>query len=198
MPGPVLFVTVRHSAAGGRWAGPLVVVGHALVELPLMLAIVFGLGRLLGSKGFVGGVGLAGGIVLLLMSVGMLRSLPRLHLPTGSEVDGGDGPGASGVVAAGALTSVANPYFFVWWATLGMRLLAGAAQFALIGYAVFYAGHVLADLGWYAAVSESVHRGRRMLSDRGYRWLVGALAICLGGFAAWFAADGVIRLLGGT
>lgn len=195
MPGPVLFVTVRHSASGGRAAGPLVVLGHALVEVPLMAAVILGLQPILRRETFVAGVGLAGGVVLLMMSASMLRSLPGLHLPGRQEVEDGNGPGARSVVAAGALTSVSNPYFFVWWATVGLKFLGEAARFALLGYAVFYVGHVLADLGWYSAVSESVHRGRRVLSDRAYRWLVGALALALAGFAVWFGLDGAQRLL---
>ncbi len=196
MPGPVLFVTVRHSAAGGRAAGPLVVTGHAVVEVPLMLAIVFGLGTVLRTDVFTGAVGLTGGAVLLVMSWGMLRGLPDLRLPDLQAGRRADGPSAFSVVAAGALTSLSNPYFLIWWATVGLKFLAEAAQFALVGYAVFYAGHVLADLLWYAGVSESLHRGRRVLSDGAYRWLVGALAVALAGFAGWFAWDGAERLLG--
>ena len=197
MPGPVLFVTVRHSAAGGRWAGPLVVVGHAVVELPLVVAIALGLSERVQGDVFLGTVGLAGGAVLLMMSAGMLRSLRTLHLPDAEEAGRGRTPGAMAVVAAGAATSVSNPYFFLWWATIGVGLLARAAPFAVLGYAVFYVGHVLADLAWYAAVGESVHRGRRSLSDRAYRWLVGALAVCLAAFAVWFAWGGAVRLTAG-
>jgi threonine/homoserine/homoserine lactone efflux protein len=196
MPGPVLFVTLRHSAAGGRWAGPLVVAGHALVELPLVAAIVLGLRERLRGDAFLGTVGLAGGAVLLVMSAGMLLSLRSLHLPGPDEAGRGGGPGALGVVAAGAATSVSNPYFFLWWATIGMGLLAKAAPYALPGYSIFYIGHVLADLVWYAAVAESVHRGRKVLSDDAYRVLVGVLAFCLVGFAVWFAWGGAQRLFG--
>ncbi len=131
MPGPVLFVTLRHSAAGGRGAGPLVVAGHALVEVPLVAAIVLGLRELLRGDVFLGTVGLAGGAVLLLMSASMLRSLPTLHLPGPDEAREDGVPGAMGVVAAGAATSLSNPYFFLWWATIGMGLLAKAAPYAL-------------------------------------------------------------------
>jgi threonine/homoserine/homoserine lactone efflux protein len=196
MPGPVLFVTIRHSAGGGRWAGPLVVAGHAIVEVPLMIAIILGLDRLLSSDAFMGGIGLAGGTVLLLMSWGMLRSLRSLHLPAPGEVDG-EGSSVPSSVIAGSLTSLANPYFVLWWATIGMGFLARAAEHGPSGYAVFYVGHVLADLVWYAAVSESVHRGRRVLSDRTYRWLVGVLAVCLAGFAIWFGSEGVQHLSAG-
>ncbi|MFO8006520.1 MAG: LysE family transporter, partial [Candidatus Brocadiia bacterium] len=164
MPGPVLFMTVRHSASEGCKVGPLIIAGHAVVEIPLMVAVVVGLRGLLARDVFVGVVGTAGGALLLVMSAMMLRSLPRLHLPGGAGAPAVDSPGVLGLVAAGALTSVANPYFTLWWATVGMKFLAEAAAFTLLGYAVFYAGHISADLAWYGAVSESVHRGRRLLS----------------------------------
>ncbi len=196
MPGPVLLVTVRHSAALGRKVGPLIVVGHALVEIPLMVAIIFGLHRLLTADVFVGVVGVAGGGLLAAMSFFMLRSVPRLHLPDPTEAGTASGPGVPALIAAGATTSLLNPTFPLWWGTVGMKFLADAAAFAPAGYFVFYAGHVLADLAWYAAVSESLHRGRRVFSDRAYRRLVGACAVFLAVFALWFAWDGALRLLG--
>ncbi len=195
MPGPVLFVTVRHSAASGRRAGPLVVLGHAVVEVPLMAAVILGLRPLLESDAFVGAVGLAGGLLLGLMSVSMLRSLPELELPKKEDSGDSNGTGALGVIGAGAATSLANPYFTIWWATIGMRFLAGAARFALAGYVVFYTGHVLADLAWYAGIAEAVHRGRRVLSDTHYRWLVGVCAVLLIVFALLFLHDGAGRLV---
>lgn len=195
MPGPVLFATVRWSAERGRWTGPLVVAGHAVVEIPLMAAIILGLGALLRSDVFVGVVGLAGGAALLLMSVLMLRALPVLKLPTRADDAGtGAGPGAFRIIAAGAITSVSNPYFTLWWATIGLRLLTNATPFGALGYSVFYVGHILADLMWYGAVSESVHHGRRFLSDVSYRWLVGVCAVLLMGFAFYFASNGYLLL----
>ena len=194
MPGPVLFVTVRHAAAGRRWVGARVVLGHAVVEVPLMLAVILGLGELLRQDLFFGAVGVAGGLVLLGMGALMLRSLPGLTLPRADGPSGSPPDRARGLVAAGALTSVSNPYFLVWWATIGMGFLASAAPHGAVGYAVFYLGHVLADLVWYEAVGASVRRGSRLMSDGSYRRLVGVCALLLAAFAVWFAAIGLGRL----
>ncbi len=196
MPGPVLFVTVRYSASAGRKVGPLVVLGHAVVEVPLMLAVIFGLRKVLTEDLFIGVVGVAGAAVLLLMAGMMFRAVPRLRLPDPEGRDPDEVPKWWRFVGAGALTSLSNPYFVVWWVTVGMGFLGRAAPYAAAGYVVFYLGHVMADLAWYSAVSESVHRGRRLLSDRAYRWLVGGMAVCLAGVAAWFGFDGVNRLIG--
>jgi len=194
MPGPVLFITVRQSVEHGRWVGPLIVAGHALVELPLVTAIALGLHRFAGGQTFLGVVGLAGGTVLLAMGGLMLSALPRLQMPRAA-------PGIPSVmgkfrtVAAGAVTTVANPSFPLWWATIGLAFMATHARPAgIVGYAVFYVAHILGDLAWYAAVSEGVHRGRRLLSNTGYRWLVGCCAALLMAFAAYFVVNGVRHL----
>ncbi len=187
-PGPVLFATVHGSAAHGRWAGPLVVAGHAVVEIPLMVAIILGLGGLLSSPDFAAKVGLAGGIVLIVMGGLMIRDLPRVSLP-GARAEGEKKAGipALKVVGSGALTSLSNPYFPIWWATIGLTFIVNARPHGLPGYAVFYTGHILADLAWFWAVSESVHRGRRFLSQRSYKAIVLVCAVLLMAFGAYFA-----------
>jgi len=197
MPGPVLFATVRWSAQHGRLVGPLIVAGHAVVELPLVVAIILGLGSVLSGHTFVGVVGLAGGAVLLVMGGLMLSAAPRLSLPQRSAGQGADVPVAAGkIIAAGAVTSLSNPYFPLWWATVGLSLLARAEPFGPAGYVVLYIGHVMTDLVWYGAISESVHRGRRLLSDRGYRWLVAGCAVLLIVLAGIFAYQGLRSLCG--
>jgi len=190
-PGPVLFATVRWSAQRGRWVGPLVVVGHIVVEIPLMAAVVLGLGEVLTADRFVGIVGVAGGAVLVALGALMVRSAPGASLPPRAAAAGPQGAtGVLRIISAGAVTSLSNPYFPLWWATVGLNFLAQAAPSGLMGYSVFYVGHVLADLVWYSAVSESIHRGRRLLSERGYRRLMGACGVLMAAFGLLFAAHG--------
>ena len=75
-PGPVTAATV---AAGTRrrHAGGLIALGHGVVELPLIVLIVGGIGRLLESAAVRIGIGLAGGGFLLLMGAQMLIGLRK-------------------------------------------------------------------------------------------------------------------------
>jgi threonine/homoserine/homoserine lactone efflux protein len=190
VPGPVLFSTVRWSARYGRLVGPLIVLGHAVVELPIVLAAALGLGEVLTRPRFLAAVGLAGGAMLVVLGAQMLLGLPRMSLPRRQDAAAGDGVSVGRIVWAGALTSISNPYFPLWWATVGLNFIAQAERFGLIGYAVFYVGHILADLVWYSSVAESMHHGRRLLSDRSYRRLVGACALLLVAFGLYFATRG--------
>ena len=67
MPGPVLTVTISQSAARGLIVGPLIVLGHGILELSLVVAIVYGLGQILTHGSVIGAIGISGGTVLLWM-----------------------------------------------------------------------------------------------------------------------------------
>ena len=77
--------------------------------------------------------------------------------------------------------------------TIGLGYILHSIRFGLWGVALFFAGHILADLLWYGAVSAVVWGGRNFLSDRFYRFLVGGCAGFLVVFAALFVYSGASR-----
>jgi threonine/homoserine/homoserine lactone efflux protein len=183
IPGPVLAVTITHAARLGPKAGPLIMFGHFLLEGSLVAALALGLGGVLARPEVSGWVGGAGALIMLWMGTGMLRSLPSLKLDLS--------PGAakaSGPVRDGFLLSLANPYWSLWWFTVGLSLVAMALETspAWLGVTVFYAGHISADVAWYFLLSLVVAKGRRFLTDRVHRALVGGCAVFLLGFGAYF------------
>ncbi len=171
MPGPITAATVAHAVRRGHAAGPLVSLGHGLVEGTLVVGLALGLSQLLQMTAVKGSVGVLGGLCLLYMGWDMIRAQAPAELTQGSQV-AYSGPGP---VAAGALLSVSSPYWVIWWATAGAGMLAGGLQYGAIGVAVFYASHFAADLGWLSAIGSAVAAGRKFLTPRIYR---GILAVC--------------------
>lgn len=192
MPGPMFSVTVREAARDGFWVGPLLVLGHGLLELSLVVGLVLGLGPVLTRPPLLAAVGLVGGLVLLWMAWGMLRGLPKLSLSFEAAAE----PRGGNRVLAGIALSLSSPYWLLWWATVGVSYLTLTSGRGWLGASVFFAGHISADLAWYSFVSGAVHLGRRFLSDRLYRALVGACALLLVGFGAAFLRSGAAGLLG--
>ena len=90
--------------------------------------------------------------------------------------------------------SVVNPYWIIWWATIGLGYILYSWQFGLRGVAFFFAGHILADLGWYSLVAAMVAGGRHFLTDRLYRGLIAVCAVFLVVFAGYFAYAGLTKL----
>ncbi|NLG83959.1 MAG: LysE family transporter [Firmicutes bacterium] len=177
MPGPLLTVNLKESLKRGAWIGPKLVLGHGLLELALVLAVLFGFGRFLDRNAVKGAIGLLGGAVLLFMAYGMIReSFSGLAaLPSVGEDDRRGLP----PVLAGALISLSNPYWTLWWATIGLTYLSRARELGAVGVTLFFSGHILADLAWYSLVSFAAANGRRVMGERAYRVVVAACGLFL-------------------
>lgn len=223
MPGPVLTITIGETAArlrtGGRGGdplpadlsgpasqregsnksgralgalvGPLVVLGHGILEVLLVAGLVLGLGRLLVLGPVIGTIALVGGGVLVWMAWGMFKSIKDLTLRSLCAPGGR----RQHPVLAGILTTLSNPYWIVWWATIGLGYIALSMRMGFVGLVSFYLGHILSDLAWYGSVSLSLAMGHRLLTDRVYRGLVAVCASFLLAFGLYFGYAGVRYLL---
>jgi threonine/homoserine/homoserine lactone efflux protein len=204
MPGPVLTVTIGETAARlksgglgcsplvrGAVVGPLIVLGHAILEVCLVVGVVLGLGKLLVRTPVLGTIGLLGGAVLVWMAWGMIHGVRGLRLETAAATVAR----RRNPVLAGILTSLSNPYWTVWWATIGLGYIALSMRLGVGGLASFYLGHILSDLVWYSAISLSLAVGHRLLTDRVYRGLVAVCACFLLVFGLYFGYAGVRALV---
>ena len=138
MPGPLLTVAINQSLRRGIVVGPLISMGHGLMEI-LLSALLVGLGQLLEHGLVAAAVALGGGLVLAWMGYGMIREGWQgeisLDLEQGKEQRDGKGAFAAGVVA-----TVANPYWLLWWATIGANFVALARECPGLGF--FFSGHI--------------------------------------------------------
>jgi len=189
MPGPLLTATISESTQRGFIAGPLLIAGHGILELALVVALLLGLAPFLQMPAVFAATALTGSAILLWMAFGMFRSLPSLHLPWGGDQKQRNHP-----VLSGVLISAANPYWIIWWATIGLGYILYSWRFGLWGIVFFFAGHILADLLWYTLVSAAVAGGRHFLTDRLYQGLITGCAVFLVLFAVYFAWAGLQKL----
>lgn len=191
MPGPLLTATIAESSRYGPRAGPLLIAGHALLELSLVALLFLGLAPLLTNKTVTSVIALMGGAILFWMAFGMFRSLPGLSLCTSAP---STRSGRMRLITSGILLSIANPYWSIWWATIGLAYIMQSRQWGVSGVLFFFAGHILADLVWYTAVSFSIGKGRRFFTPTIYRALVGGCAGFLAVFGSLFIFSGIKRL----
>ncbi len=187
MPGPLLAVTLGHSPAYGWKFGPMAIVGHGLLELGLISLVFLGAGPVLKAASVQGWVGLAGGLILLWMGKGMVRVLRAGGRAAETGVITGRGDRA---VFLGVIMSVSNPYWTLWWATVGLAYLTVAARSGPIGIAVFFAGHISGDLAWYTLVSFAASRGVKVSGSRSYMALMAVCALILVILGLWFSYYG--------
>ena len=194
-PGPLTVLAIREAASHGVRAGPLATLGHAVAEAAVVLALALGLDATLDEGGpLAAAIALAGGAILVLLGASMLRRLPRAELATGAAAGGARAASAGRVVLLGLLVSVGNPYWAIWWASVGAKLTADSLEAGAAGPAAFYAGHVLSDLLWLTLLAWLVHSGRRWFGRRAYRGLLAVCAAFLLVLGAYFLASGVAFL----
>lgn len=190
MPGPLLTATIGESLRKGMKVGPLLVLGHGIAELLLLIVLLCGLAPFLQRQEVFVGIAIIGGALLLWMAFSMVYALPGLNLSF-SEATEVDNP----LVVSGALLSVANPYWILWWATIGFGYILYSWQHGIWGIIFFFIGHILADMVWYTAVSVAAGKSRHFLSDRLYKGVIGVCAFFLVVFACYFFYAGFQKFL---
>jgi threonine/homoserine/homoserine lactone efflux protein len=126
---------------------------------------------------------------MIWMAQSMFRSLPNLEIKAETTSNK-----TMNLYLAGILMSIANPYWIIWWATIGFGYVLVSKELGFAGIAFFFAGHILGDLVWYSTISIVVGKGRKFFSNKIYRILVGTCAAFLLFFAVWLIWDGVGKL----
>ncbi len=166
-PGPTLVATVNSSLKSGWTAGPKVALGHALVELFVFLLIVLGLAA--AAQQYSRFIAVLGGLALIAFGLFTVKGSRKASLTTPASNT------AQNPYLAGVLTSAANPYFWIWWLSIGSAMVIDGLRGGLVLACLFMIGHWGADFGWYTLVSASLDNGRKVLSEVNYQRI---LALC--------------------
>jgi threonine/homoserine/homoserine lactone efflux protein len=196
MPGPVLIATILQSTKKGYVAGPLVTLGHAVAELVLTVFLIRALAFIVGSLEFRVILGLIGGTTLLWMGSEALRYSKEATIHGLVANTSRSKLLVRGPVSLGLLMSVSNPYWWVWWGTLGNAfLIESLAVAGVIGAATFYFSHIMSDFAWYTAVSSSIGKGRTVISDKAYRYILAICGLSLLVLGVIFIVDGMTFIL---
>ncbi len=182
MPGPMFTVTLAKSYKS-RFAGTQVALGHTIVEVPLILLIYFGFARFFQHHLVQFIVSLIGGGMLAWLGVSMFRARAKV------VKEGRDLPYNS--VMAGVITSALNPFFLLWWATVGSMLVMNSLSFGLAGFALLILVHLMADLVWLSFVSLLVNKTRSLWGKGFQQGLFIVCSLALIGLGGWFLSSGV-------
>ncbi|MHC1605709.1 MAG: LysE family transporter [Candidatus Methanofastidiosia archaeon] len=178
-PGPLLAATIAEGKVN-KYAGFLISIGHAAVEIPIIIAL-FAFGSIVANESIKSAVGLIGGIVLLYMAYREVKFQEEVKPVRG--------------ILMGVMMSSLNPYFIVWWLTIGFRLTIQAAEFGLIGFVLFVIVHELCDFTWLGFVSVTSNKTAKMIEGSAEKILTAVSVSILLIFGTYFIYDGIKILL---
>ena len=188
-PGPLLAYDIKESLRIGPWAGPAISLGHSILELGVVALLYFGAATILDSDVAQICISIIGGAVLIFMAATFIRNSSKHSeintIPNKSYFD------KMGPLIGGVIVTVSNPYWSVWWVTVGLAYLIWSQEYGLVGVACFYFGHILADFAWFSLVSIIIASGRKLIVGKIYKIILVLCGVGMGGMGIYFFIRGI-------
>jgi len=168
-PGPLFFATISHGTKHGAKTGIIFSIAHTVVEFSLIMLLALGLLSVASEPIVKIIIGIVGGIVLIAFGAFQIRkyiiSKPEeLTKPKLSYTH---------LFIMGLAFTGLNPYFILWWLTVGAQLILMALSFAaILGVVLMFISHVWMDYVWLTGVSYFAKKGTNIMSLKWYKPLM--------------------------
>jgi threonine/homoserine/homoserine lactone efflux protein len=181
-PGPLLTFTIFKSLKQkrGYLAAIYILLGHATIELALILALLAGASFFFQNIIFLTIVGIIGGIFLVIFGIVAIRGVLKIDFKKEFALEGNTIKGYKGnSYIGGILVSLSNPFWTFWWAVIGLSLMVNLNITLLnpIKMLVFFLGHELGDIVWYIPISLFVYYGGKSLNPKIYKYILIACGV---------------------
>ncbi len=187
-PGPLFFANLIYGIQHDKWSGIKVAYGHTAVELPLIIILAVGLFTFDTAKKYASVIGLVGGIAILafagLQTASILKEKRGYDMPTFA--------GSKGPFIIGVALSALNPFFILWWFTVGLKLISDSAAFGVtMGVAILFVLHIWMDYAWLASTAYLASKGASVLKSKYYPILLSGLTVVLIYYGVSFVSQAV-------
>ena len=182
-PGPLFAANVSYGLRDGARSGIKMAVGHTIVEFPLVILLGIGVVSLEIFPEFRTMISVFGAITLFAFAILQIKTVlqKKEHVISESK---------QGPLVTGILLSALNPFFIIWWLTIGFKLISDAMLiWAFSGILVVFFLHIWMDFVWLGGVSFLVSKSRQIISNRNYKILMVGLSLMLVYFGITFLID---------
>lgn len=188
-PGPLFFATVTHGSKSGVRSGLAFAVSHTVVEFTLIMLFALGLLTVASEPAVKTIIGILGGSILIAFGAFQIRN----SLVAPQKTEDTKARSSHHLFLIGLAFTGLNPYFILWWLTVGAHLIIISLEFAALWGVVFmYVCHVWMDYVWLTSLSFFAKKGTSVLSWTGYRALLGIF----GGILIYFGFTFLLPALG--
>lgn len=188
-PGPLFLANLIYGTKQGLYAGVKIAYGHTIVELPLIILLTLGIFRLFPftlANENLRIIGLIGGVAIVLFSITQIGSILKKRDINNNLHNTNDGTTHSllkkinrrseggGAVLVGIIFSALNPFFLIWWATVGLKLISDSVySFGIIeGILILFSFHIWMDYVWLAITAYLISKGQSILKQRFYYYFI--------------------------
>ena len=199
-PGPLFFINMLYGSKYGSFVGLKIASGHAIVEFPLIIALSYGLYSfsftLHVSDVIFKVIGLIGGIFLLLFSILQIISILK-DKSTKSQAITNLKFNINNPFLAGFIFTILNPFFLLWWLTIGSKLISDSViNFGIVeGISIIFLSHIWMDYFWLWFTSFMINKGKPIIKEKVYRIFVFAISVILGIYGSYLLFMSLISYL---
>ena len=181
-PGPLFFANIIYGSKHGITAGIKTAFGHTTVEFPLVIVLALGLFTF--SQGFVNNenlkiISFIGGTAIVVFAFNQIISITRDRV---NKQDAYLGISTKkGPILLGVIFSALNPFFLIWWFTVGLKLISDSIHFfgLIMGVLFLFSCHIWMDYAWLIITSYLIYRGVLILKTKFYSALLISISTIL-------------------
>ena len=184
-PGPLFAANISYGLRGGISAGLKMAIGHTIVELPLVILLGIGVFSLESFPEFRTIITVLGAITLFGFAILQIIKLYNRKEQISKKP-------TQGPIITGIILSALNPFFIMWWLTIGFKLISDAVEvWSLVGIVIMFGLHIWLDFAWLGAISFFASKANKILSNRNYKFLM----LGLSGMMIYFGITFVIEII---
>jgi threonine/homoserine/homoserine lactone efflux protein len=199
-PGPLSAACVMQASRRGKLHGILPMVGHAIVELGIVTAIILSVQIFIDNPLIINLMMGFGGIVIILFGILALRDYKYSEQSINSNEDSVHSKStAVEATFQGAIVSILSPYFLLWWFGVGLANVAILVAELQVGLGtVFLAGvliyltHISTDFIFGAFLSVSSDVAARKVRVGDINWINVAIGIAQVILGVWFLLQALV------
>jgi threonine/homoserine/homoserine lactone efflux protein len=182
-PGPLFAANITYGLKQGTKAGIKIAIGHSIVELPLVILLGIGIFSLEIFPEFKTIISILGAITLFVFAFIQIKSTLKKNKKSETKLK-------QGPIITGVLLSALNPFFIIWWLTIGLKLISDAmAIWAFVGILIVFVLHVWMDFVWLGSTAFLISKSKKIISNTNYKIIMLALSAILIYFGITFLTD---------
>ncbi len=190
-PGPVTAAILSEAPRKGWRSGPLIAFGHSALELAILILISFGLTVVMQTTMALVAISIGGSLILFWIGSSYILTVWKKDVQFPQPGRTHSTGSARALVALGIMTTLANPFWYIWWVTVAAGYLTQAKAISAAAVAAFYVGHISADFAWDTALATATSSGQRWFSERAYRFLI----MITGGYMTYLGVRYLVNAL---
>jgi len=182
-PGPLFAANITYGLREGFRSGIKIAIGHSIVELPLVILLGIGVFSLEIFPEFRVIISIFGAITLFGFASIQIKSIFKKKSDISTKPK-------HGPIITGILFSALNPFFIIWWLTIGFKLISDAMLiWAFAGILIVFVLHIWMDFVWLGMVAFFASKSVKIISNRNYKIMIVGLSLILIYFGIMFLTE---------